>query len=287
MRRVLAMLRRLAQLPGFRHLRRVRALTRISAAARGSLVAEPLAFARNELRFKDSLATYHLPGRGVSVCLRHHTPDLMILDEVFAQRLYEPPKEVSLLLETPQGELRVVDLGANIGLFGAFVLERYPGANMTAFEPDRFNAEVLARCIEANNRSDSWKLVRACASTTDGRVRFRAGCFALSQAVSEADRVEGELVDALDVFPYLESVDLLKMDIEGSEWPILADPRFTELAPRCVVLEYHGQACPEPDAFRAVHDLMASAGYTVRELFHREDDDVGMLWGWRTDPPRR
>ena len=50
----------------------------------------------------------------------------MALDELFSQREYELPPPVERTLAATTGRLRVVDLGANIGLFGAWLLEPLP-----------------------------------------------------------------------------------------------------------------------------------------------------------------
>ena len=64
---------------------------------------------------------------------------------------------------------------------------------------------------------------------------------------------------AADVFPYLEGADLVKIDIEGGEWPILSDPRFAELEARALVLEYHPHLCPGPDPRECADGLLARA----------------------------
>ena len=78
-------------------------------------------FVRNELRRGPTTATYRLRESTVAVAIRHHTGDVMVLDEIFSQDEYEPPPGVQL----PKVE-SAVDLGANIGLFGAWLLGGYP-----------------------------------------------------------------------------------------------------------------------------------------------------------------
>ena len=71
--------------------------------------------------------------------MRHGTLDVVTLDEVFLARDYEVPPEVSERLgDAPS----VLDLGANAGYFGLFVLGLRPGARITAVEPDPDNVEA-------------------------------------------------------------------------------------------------------------------------------------------------
>jgi hypothetical protein len=72
----------------------------------------------------------------------------------------------------------------------------------------------------------------------------------------------------------------VKLDIEGSEWPILADSRFAELPARAAVLEYHPHMAPEPDAQAAARRLLESAGFATELIFH-DPEGHGMMWAWK------
>jgi hypothetical protein len=54
------------------------------------------------------------------------------------------------------------------------------------------------------------------------------------------------------------------MDIEGGEYPILADPRFAELRPRMIALEWH-QTPAQPDGKRWCEERLRGLGYEVSE----------------------
>jgi hypothetical protein len=68
------------------------------------------------------------------------------------------------------------------------------------------------------------------------------------------------------------------MDIEGGEWPILADERFS--GPPLLVLEYHPTGCPSDDPHGHVDELLHRAGYDIVPIY-RGPDGHGMLWGIR------
>ena len=212
---LLRAVRRLATLPGLRRLTRVTPLLRLSFALRASLVRERGSFIRNELRPGSATATYHLRESGVTVAIRHHTGDVMVLDEIFSQGEYQPPQRVPFA-----NVASAVDLGANIGLFGAWLLGRYPEVRIIGYEPDPGNAAVHRLAIEANGLTDRWRVVEAFAGTRTGTTGFVAGLHAVSHAGN------GIEVPVVDVLPELAAADLVKIDIEGAEWPILADPRF-------------------------------------------------------------
>jgi FkbM family methyltransferase len=268
------LVRRLATAPGFRRLTRVKALLRVSYALRATLVQERRRFALNELRRRESTGVYRLRGTGVAFAVRHHTGDILVLDEIFSQREYDPPPEAEASLDGLPAAPRVVDLGANIGLFGAWLLGRFPDARIVGVEADSANARVHRRTIEANGPGERWELVEAFASTAAGEVRFAGGRHATSHASED-----GTAVPAVDVFPLLAHGDLLKIDIEGAEWAILADPRFAELRPTVVVLEYHQDGCPEADAVSAAARGLRAAGLDVVEGGRKPEFGAGIVWG--------
>jgi FkbM family methyltransferase len=274
---VLRLVRRLASLPLVNRLTRVTPLIRLSFALRSSLVRERGSFVRNELRRGPTTAVYHLRDSGIAVAIRHHSGDVMVLDEIFSQREYELPPPVGEALTAVPGPLHVLDLGANIGLFGAWTLGRFPDARIVAFEADPGNAAVHRRTIAANGDRD-WQLVEGFAATQAGRVRFAATADATSHQTSGADALE---VEAVDVFDYLDGVDFLKIDIEGSEWPLLADARFSGTTARAVVLEYHRDGCPEPDPEAAAATALETAGFEVTRGATKEAYGAGVLWGVR------
>jgi FkbM family methyltransferase len=173
----------------------------------------------------------------------------------------------------------VLDLGANIGLFGAWVLGRLPDATIVAVEADPANAAIHGRTIEANAASERWQLIEGFASTQPGVVGFRAGMHATSQRAAPGESsVE---VSAVDVLPELARADLVKIDIEGAEWDLLADPRFPSAGPRLVILEYHEDGCPEADPARAAEHALQSAGFDVVHAGSKPQFGAGILWGLR------
>jgi FkbM family methyltransferase len=268
---LLRAVRRLATAPVVRRLTRVTPLLRLSYALRASLVRERSRFVRNELRRGSALATYRLRESGVVVAIRHHTGDVMVLDEIFSQGEYEPPQGVAIANVT-----RAVDLGANIGLFGAWLLGLFPEARVVGYEPDPGNVAVHRLAISANGLNEQWRLVEAFASTQTGTTGFVSGLHAVSH--------EGEGIDVPveDVLPELANADLVKIDIEGAEWPILADPRFRQLKARMVVLEYHAEGCPEADPAAAAGRALANAGYEVYAVRSKPAFGAGIVWGVRT-----
>lgn len=256
----------------------------VAVGLRARLVCPSSRFAARELRGDRRCRTYRLRGSGgVAVALQHGTPDVHVLDEIFHQRLYEPPAAVRALLEARGAALRALDLGGNVGMFGAWLAARFGFAALESFEPDPRNASLLRQAIAANRRQASWRLHEAAAGTAAGTARFASGAFATSHVVQPGeDGAEAVDVPVVDVVALLPGTDLLKMDIEGGEWPILADPRFARDSPPVVVLEWHPEGCPAPDPHAEVRRLLEGAGHEMSPIFEHPTG-VGMAWAWRAD----
>jgi FkbM family methyltransferase len=254
-------------------------LSLAAAIARLALqVRESIRFwARVALR-RRKLARYRLRGSGFVIHLRHGTADIDTFDEIFRRGHYDLPAEVEASLRRLPHALRAVDLGANIGLFGVHVTRLFAGAELVAVEPLPANTAVLMRTLEANPQTLNWRVVEACADVKDGTVPF----VALDANTSRVEPGSEALsLPAVDVFPLFQDADLVKIDIEGSEWPILMDPRLAETAPPVVALEYHQHGCPEPDSGALARRLLEQAGYTTAASAFDLPAGQGMLWAWR------
>ena len=121
---------------------------------------------------------------------------------------------------------RVLDCGAHHGLGVWAFLRRFPGARITAFEPDPGNRAIL----EGNARRNRWSGVEVlpfALAAGDGEAAF-----AFADGRSMAGTLTGRLgtpsgtrtVETRRLSAWLdEPVDFLKLDIEGPEAEVLAE----------------------------------------------------------------
>jgi FkbM family methyltransferase len=240
-------------------------------------VRELWRFKWREHRGRPVLGAYHTRAGGVGYRVRHGTRDVGIFAEVFIAGEYDPPPAVSARLGDLGRSPRILDLGANIGLFAAYCREHWPDASITAVEPDPENLELL----RATATAAKVVVVPACAATHEGTVRFVAGEFAESH-VAAADSKEDTIeLPSVDAFRFLHAADLVKIDIEGSEWEILADDRFAELEAEAVAMEWHDIRCPHPDPRVAAHAALERAGFEVL-CENRPLASNGTIWALRT-----
>jgi len=261
-------------------LRRIGAAPALEPAValllRAHTTRDPVRFALAELGMSRRVQSYRLRHGGPTVLVRHGTGDVVTLGEVFHRPDYEPPLAARDVIGARP---RILDLGANVGYFGAYALGLWPQARIEAFEPDPTNAAVLRRVIAMNALEGQWSVRETAASSKTGTIPFIPGRIALSHE-AHAGEPEAVEVAAIDVVPLLASFDLVKMDIEGGEWKILMDPRFADAPPRALVFEYHPAFCPHPDPRRVALDRVDTLGYLHHEV-HAGQDGHGTLWAWR------
>ena len=186
---------------------------------------------------------------------------------------------VSALCKTLPPGARVVDVGANFGLY-ALHAARYSGklSRTVAFEPAPRTFGLLEANIKRNRLSARIKARRAAVSETPGVVTFHV---AADQSFSglrdtgrsplrEAVDVEQVSLDTDPAVVALGAIDFLKIDTEGGEAGVLAGAMKTiERSPGLVVLmEYSVKNLTAQQAVnvrKCVDDLLAKGlrGWTI------------------------
>ncbi len=170
----------------------------------------------------------------------------LLYKEIFIKENYK-----CNLPETPY----IIDGGANIGLAVLYFKKHYPNAKIIAFEPDMESFEFLKKNIESNNIKGV-EIYNTALSDTSGTLTFYTSTEMLVGDVRGSAVLEqinthigttGELKEVtvpcekLSVF-INKKVDLLKLDIEGSEGKV-----FQEIGDKFgmienSIMEYHYQS---------------------------------------------
>lgn len=267
----------------------VRGLT--ISAARG--VSPAARFAFHELFLVRRVHGYRLRRSGRTLFVRHPVYDAWVVHEVLGSRVYQPPPPVRRALADVRSP-RIVDLGAHIGAATLLLLESFPGARILAVEPQPETARLLRRMIAANGLDGQCEVLEAAAGVATGTATMEGfsllAHFVRSDTEEAVDllpplrkyAVNGGVtrVEVADALPLLQGADVVKMDIEGAEWPILQDPRFPGAGISALVLEYHPQAAPQSDTLAAVRGILGDAGFAVGDPVE-QSGSVGVVWAWR------
>jgi FkbM family methyltransferase len=213
---------------------------------------------------------------GLVVEVRGGGGDYWTISEIFFNAQYALPPGA------PGDVHTVVDTGANVGYAALWFLSEFPGCRVTAFEPLPAHVAQIEKHLNGNGLRDRFDLIVAAAATVDGRAVFRdAGPESRPAEVGEADGVEVALADWFALLPD-GVIDVLKMDIEGGEIALLADPRFAAVAARTrvFVLEWH-KATSDRGGRDWCAQRMSDAGFTVTDGAQYYGA-AGILWGVRS-----
>ncbi len=137
----------------------------------------------------------------------------------------------------------ILDCGSNIGLSVLYFKSIYPNARVWAFEPDASNFELLSKNIQSNNLND---VIAAPAAVwiTDGTISFSGNGSEASRIDENNSNDSNVTVPCISLKTLLctfETIDFLKMDIEGGEYKVITDCADEFHRVNNFFLEYHGK----------------------------------------------
>ncbi len=195
---------------------------------------------------------------GAKLCLRKlPSTDPGIAYEVFAAELYRGP-----WVPAPNSVNRVnriMDVGANVGISVVYWAHRYPAARVDAYEPHPVHLAMLEAHLKLN-RIGARVTVHPVAVGTSARIAWLTDDQGSSRI--ENSGAAGFSVRVVDFFETLgaDRVDLLKMDIEGAEYAIFMDERFSKVDVGSIAFEWHNYP-PHLDADTQIFRRLRQLGW--------------------------
>jgi FkbM family methyltransferase len=185
-----------------------------------------------KLRLTQSLK---IPGITFPVAMRPGNTDRITFKEIFIRREYE------LDITDHTNTQVIIDAGANIGFTSVFFANQYPGALIFSIEPDAENYQYVLRNTASYknitpinkalwNKKETISIVDPGLGKRGMMVEKRDGDTTL-QAIS--------IVDLMTEYN-IKQIDILKMDIEGSEKEVFSDNYdFWLPKTKCLIIELH------------------------------------------------
>ena len=155
--------------------------------------------------------------------------DFAVFDQVFVLLEYGPL--VSMIKECEKDNerpLNIIDAGGNIGLTSLFLNNAFPGSSFGIVEPDIQNFSVLEKNIQQNNLTNS-KLIFGGVWNKNKNLsvnrNFRDGNdWSVNVTESEIPtELKGFTIPWLMEQLNFDFIDILKIDIEGSEKQLFSD----------------------------------------------------------------
>lgn len=177
------------------------------------------------------------------VAVRRDTTDLLVFDTIFVEREYS-------CLDGLTDVRTIVDAGGNCGYSSAYFLSRFRQARVIAVEPDADNFALMEAnlapwgdriaCVQAALWSRNTTLQFEDESTGAGNEWGRQ-----TTEISASASVAVPAVDMPTLMDRygIETIDLLKVDIEGAETELFAAKPAWLARVRNIVIELHGERC--------------------------------------------
>lgn len=214
--------------------------------------------------------------------LHHQNSDdpIFLYREIFADKIYTDPHFYS-----PQSNHTVVDLGANIGFFAIHLEALAPGISVHCFEPAESTRKTLEQNVKTNHLEphihiypygvfDKNTTLELQAAELTGHRSVFASEFTSKQG---PEKIECLRLDSALNKASVTHVDLLKVDVEGSEIEIFEGaPKDVWKQIDRVILEYHDLI--RPGCKERVLKVLKKHGFDkIHDIPTSPKGDIGLL----------
>jgi FkbM family methyltransferase len=159
--------------------------------------------------------------------------------------------------------LNIIDAGGNIGLTSLFFLENFDRPNIICVEPEIENFKSLELNIDNNSNCKVVKINGAVWSSNckikiinDFRDKLDWSCRV--EETRDAAGIQAYSINQLIEDNNFKELDILKMDIEGSEKQVFTSPSsnldFLKIT-KCIALEIHDEFDCRSDIYKVLNDF--------------------------------
>lgn len=185
----------------------------------------------------DDFSQKNIKVNGLSIIYKHRHTLFHTFREIFIREIYKFKNENTHPL--------IIDCGANIGISILYFARHYPEAEIIGFEPDEENFKLLKNNIETNNFSNKISLIKKAVWTDNAGISFIANGTEgskIGKSDVTAENVFVETESLKELLQKYNSIDFLKIDIEGAEYAVIKDCAAELPKVKNMFLEYHGLA---------------------------------------------
>lgn len=205
---------------------------------------------------------------GLNFLARKKSSDLQVFRQIWIYKEYKPVldylRQKNIKIKT------IIDCGANVGYTSLYFSMYLKDAHIVSVEADKGNAEMVRSNVKLNNIPATEVLHKAI-WYREARLKvnntFRDGKN-WSYTVEETTDVECATVDAIAIQDIAEKhnwkyIDLLKMDIEGTERYLFQNNNYKSFLPKvkCLVIEIHDEFNIRP----MICNVLKQEGFEWRE----------------------
>lgn len=214
---------------------------------------------KNGYKIDEEASAYVVSKEGVQILLRKGSSDLKVFRQII---INEEFKNVVQLIHQHDIKIKnVIDAGANIGLTTLYLKEHFPETEILCIEPDASNQAQLSQHIALNNLTEV-DLIRGGVWSHNSWLNidntFRDG-LEWSRRLQPTENERGSIpvysINHILAEKQWESINLLKMDIEGAEEMIFSESADLSFLSKVKVIAIE------------IHDMF-EAGHRIVEALH-------------------
>ncbi|QOI98462.1 MAG: FkbM family methyltransferase [Flammeovirgaceae bacterium] len=181
-----------------------------------------------------------LPGYRQPIHYRPGTADLTTFREIFLREEYNLDLPASIKPKT------IIDVGANIGFTSLFFSRHHPDATIYSLEPEPGNFKLLQKNVEGYSNITA---MQAALWNENGTIGIEDHGYGLRGFMVEKPSGKSQTMQALTLQSLIEqhnitSIDILKIDIEGSEKEVFSGDTGWLRITKCLVIELHDRMKP-------------------------------------------
>ncbi len=244
----------------------------------------PLYFKRKYFK-TDKPALYFFKGSD----LRLEVPDhfFYVFKEIFMEDFYETEK---LLFHVPSKAI-IVDIGANVGFFSFLMAAKRKDAVIYAYEPMENNFQQFNSNLKLN-KEKGIKILAERKAVTGKEVKSIKLFFdavnqdtVISSVYEDFSEKNTQMteIEAISLAAIIEQhklpvIDILKLDCEGSEYPILYDsPETIWPYIKCLCIEVH-ELDKEKRNYNYLLEFLQPKGYQFTSRFDKNGCYYLLAW---------
>ncbi len=202
--------------------------------------------------------------------------DESVVGEIFKFREYRAAENIIKSAKEP-----IVDVGAHAGFFSLYCRALNRLVKIYALEPEVDNIKMFKQHIKINNIKGV-KLIAGALAGASGERELVISADSHNHRLAPADSLSKEnRVKAYSIADFcqenkLTAISLLKMDIEGGEYEVLAStsPRILSMV-GAVIMEYHNS---RTNNFKIIENQLRKNGFSVEIFPSHFDKNMGFIF---------
>lgn len=200
-----------------------------------------------------------------SFLLQRKSSDTRVFEQIIADEEYAPIVEV--FKEKNSSISTFIDAGANVGLTSAYIQSFYPDVKTICLEPSSSTMTRLKRNLKLNgiNAKCYEKGLWSSEGTLYADRSFRDKqdwSFRLTNVHNGGEKIEVTTISTILRENEIETIDLLKVDVEGAEKEIFEDTKIDEWLKKVkvIAIEIHD----EFDCRLSIESKLVSSGFKIQ-----------------------